>query len=231
VLKVCLNGGVTKARHAAVPITPPELAADAVRCRAAGAAAVHLHARDSAGAESLAAGDIAAVLTAVRSAAPGLPVGVSTGAWILPDPQARVRAIEGWTVLPDFASVNAHEDGAEWVASVLHRRGVGIEAGIWTVDAALGYARWRVPCLRLLVEVVTPDTDAGEILARLESGPPILLHGEGANAWALVDDAISRSLDTRVGLEDMNILPDGSPAPDNVSLVVAAIQRGARYQA
>ncbi|WBB83307.1 MULTISPECIES: 3-keto-5-aminohexanoate cleavage protein [unclassified Micromonospora] len=129
-LKACLNGTRRRDEHPAVPLTPAELAADAVRCAAAGVAAVHVHPRDDAGAESLDPAVIAAAVTAIRASRPGLPVGVSTGAWIVPDPAERVAAVRAWTVLPDFASVNAHEPGAAQVAAALHERGVMVEAGL-----------------------------------------------------------------------------------------------------
>ena len=36
-----------------------------------------------------------------------------------------------------------------------------------------------------------------------------------------------RGLDTRIGLEDVLVLPDGSPATDNAALVAAARALGA----
>ncbi|NBB83711.1 MAG: hypothetical protein GVY28_09935, partial [Alphaproteobacteria bacterium] len=56
-LMVAPNGArKTKADHPALPIGPAELAATAVACRDAGAAAIHLHVRDEAGGHSLDAG-------------------------------------------------------------------------------------------------------------------------------------------------------------------------------
>lgn len=217
-----------------MPVTPAELAADAVRCAALGVAAVHVHPRDTGGAESLAPAVIAEAVAALRAARPGLPVGVSTGAWIEPDPAARVAAVRAWTVLPDFASVNAHESGAEQVAAALHERGVLVEVGLWTVAAAEVWRSWRVPVGRILVECMAerPDValaDAAAILAALPSdGTPVLLHGEGAVAWPVLAEAVRRGLSTRTGLEDMVTLPDGSAAPDNAALVSAAIAFGAR---
>src|SRR5688500_16912245 len=144
-LKVCLNGGVLRHQHPAVPITPAEVAADAVRCESVGAAAVHVHPRDDDGLETLAAEAVDATVAALRRACPELPVGVSTGAWMAPDPDERVAAVESWTVLPDFASVNAHEEGAERVAAALHARGIGVEAGLWTPAAVAAHRQWRVP--------------------------------------------------------------------------------------
>jgi len=204
-LKACLNGGLSRDDHPAVPISPAELAADATRCRAAGAAAVHVHPRNAAGRESLAPDDIAAAVTAIRAASPGLPVGVSTGAWIEPDPAARVAAVRAWTVLPDFASVNVHEPGAEAVAGALSERGVAVEAGVWTVNAVSTYRRWRVPCLRVLVECMEPDpatalATARAILAALPAGgPPTLLHAEGPAVWEVLAEAVGRGLSTRGG--------------------------------
>jgi uncharacterized protein (DUF849 family) len=50
----------------------------------------------------------------------------------------------------------------------------------------------------------------------------VLLHGEGATAWPALRHAARRRLSTRIGLEDVLELPDGSPAPDNAALVRAA---------
>ncbi|MFD2764663.1 3-keto-5-aminohexanoate cleavage protein [Micromonospora eburnea] len=233
-LKGCLNGGRRRDEHAAVPVTPAELAADAVRCAGSGVAAVHVHPRDAAGVESLAPAVIAAAVTAIRAARPGLPVGVSTGAWIAPDPAARVAAVRAWTVLPDFASVNAHEPGATAVAAALHERGVMVEAGLWTVAAVDAWRRWSVPTGRVLVECLAEEPDAAltvaaAILAALPAGgPPVLLHGEGPATWPVLAEAVRRGLDTRIGLEDTLVLPDGRPAPDNAVLVAAARSLGAR---
>ncbi|MFR9780672.1 3-keto-5-aminohexanoate cleavage protein [Micromonospora sp. MS34] len=227
-LKACLNGGRRREEHPMVPTTPAELAADAARCAASGVAAVHVHPRDAAGGESLDAAVIADAVTAIRTARPGLPVGVSTGAWIVPDPAARVAAVRAWTVLPDFASVNAHEPGAAAVAAALHERGVMVEVGLWTEGAVDAWRRWPVPVGRILVECLAEEPaaaldDAAAILTALPAGgPPVLLHGEGPAAWPVLAEAVRRGLATRVGLEDTLVLPDNSVAPDNAALVAAA---------
>ena len=53
-------------------------------------------------------------------------------------------------------------------------------------------------------------------------GVPVLVHGEGASCWPLVRLAARRGLATRIGLEDVLTLPDGSAGPDNAALVRAA---------
>jgi uncharacterized protein (DUF849 family) len=48
IIEVGLNEGISRDVHPAIPISPAEIAADALRCEAAGAAVVHWHARDPA---------------------------------------------------------------------------------------------------------------------------------------------------------------------------------------
>ena len=100
-LKACLNGKRSQDENPAVPVTPAELARDAAAAVAAGAEAIHLHARGPDGAESVRAADVGAAVAAVRAACPGTPVGVSTGLWITtgtrPPGMPPSRAGRAWT--------------------------------------------------------------------------------------------------------------------------------------
>ncbi len=44
---------------------------------------------------------------------------------------------------------------------------------------------------------------------------PVLLHGEGTSAWPALLLAGRLGLSTRIGLEDVLVLPDGAQAADN----------------
>jgi aminoglycoside/choline kinase family phosphotransferase len=66
-----------------------------------------------------------------------------------------------------------------------------------------------------------------EILDRAGVSAPRLQHGDGELTWMLIEDAVRRGLDTRVGLEDTLRLPDGSRARGNADLVAAARDLGA----
>ncbi|MCR9255114.1 MAG: 3-keto-5-aminohexanoate cleavage protein [Alphaproteobacteria bacterium] len=233
-IQACLNGGRTKKEVAQVPITPIELAADAQAVRAAGAGALHLHPRNAAGAESLAPDDVARVLEAVRTAVPDMPVGIGTGAWIAPGGRARQALIDGWTVLPDYASVNLVEDDAPEVIEILLSKGIGVEAGLWTAaDAERLVATGLGPrCLRVLMEMMSPDgeeavRECGAAVAVLRSAGidrPFLVHGQDSSQWPMVAYARERGFDARVGFEDGLLLPDGRPAPSNAALVRAAVE-------
>jgi uncharacterized protein (DUF849 family) len=233
-LKACLNGPRLPDDHDALPVTAEALAQDTVRVAAAGAGAVHLHVKDVSGADTLNGKEVTAVLTEVRSAAPGVPVGVTTGAWAVADPGQRAELVRTWQVLPDFASVNWHEPSAAELAEALLQLDVGVEAGLWHADAVESWLKWRhhARCLRVLVELrdgmdpAATDDEAARLLARLADADdqvPVLLHGEGTSCWPALRYAAAHGLDTRIGLEDTLELPDGSPAPDNLVLVQTAL--------
>jgi len=234
-IKACLNGARNPGDHPRLPITPAQLAADADACYEFGAGAVHLHPRSADGRESLAGEDVAAAVAAVRRRCPDLPVGVTTGAWILPDLSQRLTAVGSWADLPhrpDFASVNVSEAGWEQVATTLLDAGIGVEAGIWEPDdpARLAGSGLAPRLTRLIVEPQSTDPDAAvrtadTLLAALEplAGElPRMAHGREDAAWPVLEWALDRSVDSRIGLEDTLELPDGNPTPDNAALVAAA---------
>ncbi|WP_022929815.1 3-keto-5-aminohexanoate cleavage protein [Patulibacter americanus] len=232
-LQAALNGDRDRTAHPAVPLSRDELVRDAVACVAAGAKELHLHPRDGEGRESLEPTVIDAVASRVRAAC-GAPVGVSTGAWIEPDLERRIALVRSWSA-PDYASVNVSEPGFEKVLAALLEAGVGVEAGVWSVEDAerLAAAGPQPHLVRVLVEPVTPPPDrAVEIVAGIHAAldaagvvAPRLQHGDGPATWRLIDDAAHRGLATRVGLEDVLVLPDGSPARDNAALVATAAAR------
>jgi uncharacterized protein (DUF849 family) len=230
VLKAALNGSRRPGTHPTVPLTPAELAADAAACVRLGAGAIHIHPRDADGIETLDPVMVDEAVSAVR-AATGVPVGVSTGAWIDADPARRADLVSGWR-RPDMASVNLSEDGAELVIAALLQAGIGVEAGVWSVeDAERLAARGFAPSvIRVLVEIVRPTTDPlrqsvaiEQTLDRLGVAAPKLLHGHESATWPVLRHAMLIGRDTRIGLEDTLHLPDGTPASSNAALVEAAI--------
>jgi uncharacterized protein (DUF849 family) len=230
-LKACINGARTRDEHPNLPVTPEQLAAAAVAAHQAGAKAVHMHPKTADGVDSLHPEVVAAAVEAVRHAVPGLPLGVTTGFWALSDPDARLRAVEGWTVLPDFASVNWHEPGSEPLVHLLLRMGLGVEVGIFHAEAAASWAQSDIAahCMRVMVELgpegdtATADDVLGEVLAA-GSPAPVLLHGLNESCWPLLEHAGARGVQARIGMEDTLLLPDGTPALDNAALVAAAVQ-------
>jgi uncharacterized protein (DUF849 family) len=237
-LQACLNGTRPVGGHPALPVTPQQLAADAVEAAELGVTSLHVHPRDLAGAEVLAGPEVATTVSVVRAAVPELEIGVTTGAWIQPDPGVRAELVAGWAGLaagrPDIASVNVHEEGWLDVCASLHGAGVGIELGVFHPDAARRLLDVGPPpgSVRVLAEVRTTGPDTAAVVAGAEAllrlveplGLPVLLHGEDAGAWPVLVYAARLELDTRMGLEDVLSLPDGRPAAGNAELLRQAIR-------
>jgi uncharacterized protein (DUF849 family) len=223
-IKIALNGGQPHA-----PSTVEAIALDVEACARAGASIFHIHPRDAKGRESLAAIDADRVVAAIRQRTPHVGIGLTTGAWILPDVDERLAAIAGWEAGPDFASVNFDEDGCEHVARLLVSKGIGVEAGILDAASTRRFLAADIPVVRVLLELQEQQID--EALRTLSSildelgdhDAPRLLHGHGAVTWDLIAEASRRGYDSRIGLEDVQTLPDGTPAT-NVSLYQEAMK-------
>ena len=234
-LQATLNGPLTRTDHPGLPVSADELARDAVACVHEGAGALHVHPRDAAGRESLAPGVVDHVVSTIKAEV-DIPVGVTTGAWVEPDLSRRLAHIAGWRA-PQYTSVNVSEEGSFEVMEACLRAGVGVEAGVWTVEDAerLVTSGFAGRILRVMIEpVAVRDGDALELVAaihgvldRNDVAAPRLQHGDGEAVWTLLEDAVRRGIDTRIGFEDTLTLPDGSLAPSNASLVRAARLLGA----
>jgi uncharacterized protein (DUF849 family) len=224
-VKACLNGERTRDDHPAVPVTPAELAADALAVRRAGAFAVHLHPRTRHGISTLHPRDCDAAVAAVRRAARGLPVGLSTAETIEPDPFARAAAVRAWRQPPDFVSVNVSEMGWAGIMRAALHAGIAVEAGLATPQDAdeLAGSPFGHRVLRALIEVEGGADEARAVAAAVPSGVRQLWHGYGRRTWEVIEAGIAAGVDVRVGLEDTLELADGRPAIGNQELVASAV--------
>ncbi|HEV3002514.1 MAG TPA: 3-keto-5-aminohexanoate cleavage protein [Solirubrobacteraceae bacterium] len=228
-LQAALNGD---RHHPATPRTPKDMAAEARAAVAAGARSLHIHAYDEDGRESLAPEPCAAALRAVRAACPGIELSLTTSAAIEPDPQRRRALVAAWTELPDLVSANMGEEGIVALCDLLLARGVGIEAGLLSLDDAHAFVAHGVAsrCTRALIEPLDQEpADATAHAAAMEQAladAKIDLeqvhHGDGIASWAVNRRAVERGHGIRTGLEDTPVLPDGRAAAGNGELVAAA---------
>lgn len=229
-LQVALNGD---REHPAAPHTPAELAAEARAAVDAGARCLHLHPYDEQDRQSLAAEPCVAALRAVRAACPGVPISLSTSAAIEPDPERRQALIAAWTTLPELVTANQGEEGIIELCELLVARGVGIEAGLLSLDDAHAFVASGIAprCVRVLIEPLDPDPDdavahAEAIMQVLADGGVQLEqvhHGDGIASWAVSRRAVALGHGIRTGLEDTTLLPNGSAASGNGELVAAAL--------
>jgi uncharacterized protein (DUF849 family) len=242
-LQACLNGNRTKTFNAGVPCTAEELARDARDVIKAGADELHLHPRDADGVETLEASHVAVTLAAIRQAVPAVAIGLSTHWAIPPGGVTRQRQISTWTTLPDYVSVNLAEIDAPQVIALALAKGIGVEAGLASVEDAHRFLALETAhrCLRVLIEIGEQDQREGcavaraviDVLGAAGVALPQLLHGYETTKWPLFRYAIALGLDTRIGLEDGDCLPTGATALDNAQLITAArqIMRAERDQA
>ena len=234
-LKAALNGGRQPGTHPALPTTPAAFAEAARRVVRVGAGAIHVHIRDRAANESVRAEDVARIVSALRSAVPSTPIGVSTHFGIVGDAEQRHALVTEWSVLPDFASVNFNEPGAVSLAELLMDKGVGVEAGLFDAEATSTCVESGLApdCLRLMMEPRGGDFQDAErnvvemesVLDAAEVDRPRLLDGFRTTAWPLIEMAAQRGYDTRAGLEDTFELADGTTARDNAEIVAEAARR------
>ena len=233
-IKAAVNGGRTRAEHTAVPLTPEEIAREAVAATRARADVVHAHARRADGSQTIDPDDIAAMVRAVRAADPRIVVGTTTGLWTCSGHEDRMRLIGSWhaDALPDFASVAFSEEGAAEAALRVRERGMVLESAVWHVSEvpALLASPTLHDNVRILLEPEDEDpavaVDHARRMAALirDAGVevPLLYHGYDETAWPLVRAAIDDGVQTRVGFEDMLTLSEGERAPDNAAMVALA---------
>jgi uncharacterized protein (DUF849 family) len=205
---------------------------------AAGARELHVHPRGPDGLESLDADHVAETLQIIRAAVPGIPVGLSTHWRIPPGGLNRQEPIRHWTTLPDYVSINLIEDDADDLIAFMLSKGIGVEAGLWSVSDAERFVGMKDAdkCLRVLIEINEQDVAEGltvaqgieAVLKTAGSKLPILLHGDEASVWPIYTEAMAKGFDSRIGLEDGNLLPSGQRARDNADLIRAAISLTSR---
>ena len=242
-LQCCPNGARPVGGYPAVPMSPRHLARDARAVSALGVLSVHVHPRDRDGRESLDPGTIGAVTSAIRKAAPRTEIGVTTARWVEPDPGTRIEIIGQWGRLPaharpDVASVNVHEHGWQRVCAALDAAGIGVELGVWTSGDALQLKQAGLPRARSGCSPRSPSPIPISPWPRRTHpqalGPmpaPILLHGEEAGAWPVLEYAQRNNLDTRIGLEDTLEGPDRlRRATSNEDLVRYALRKSVALQ-
>ncbi len=230
---VFLQAGLNGDRiHPAAPRTPAAIAEAARAAVHAGAHSVHVHAFDEAGRETLDGAACAKVLRSIRSLCPGTPISLTTSATIVSDPRERFRIVAAWEEMPDLVTANQGEAGIGELCELLLARGVGIEAGLLSVEDARAFVRSGLAgrCRRVLVEPLDEDAEVAvrhaagmeETVLSAGIGLEQVQHGYGIACWAVNRRGLERGHGIRTGFEDVTVLPDGTEARDNADLVAAA---------
>lgn len=221
----------TKSQTPHVPLSPAEIAADAARCVAAGAAIVHLHARDENGAPTYRADVYREIIAAVRALCPRVIICVSTSGRTFKTLEQRAAALDlegeckpemasltlGSLNFPRQASINEPEMIAA-LAARMHERGITPELEIFDWGM-IDYAKYLLdrgvlrPPLYFNVLLGSLGTLAARplhlamLVESLPDGATWAGAGIGRYQFAVNSWAIAMGGHVRVGLED-NIFLD-----------------------
>ncbi len=253
IVNLCPTGMVPRTRDApALPVTPAAIAADAARCRDAGASIVHLHARDDDEEPTWRPERFAEVVAAVVDAAPEVVVCVTTSGRTWPDVERRAAVLDlDGPLRPELASltlgsnnfttgpsVNAPDTIAA-LAERMAERGVVPELEAFEPGMA-AYARYlaargvlRPPFYMnlLLGSLGTAELSAASLaafLAAVPEGTVWSLGGIGRFALAAQALGIALGGHVRVGMEDSPHLENRTRTPATNARLVERVVRLAR---
>lgn len=248
ILTVAPNGAYKKTSdHAAVPVTPGQLAETAKRCLDAGAAMLHMHVRKADQSHSLEPEAYLAATHAVRQAVgKELVVQVTTEAAGVYAPDEQVAAV--MAVRPEAVSVGLREialgpQADARVASLfswLARERVMTQVILYDtadVERWMAYRRQGVvPDAPWFVLFVLGRYSAGQtsspsdllpFLSVYDQAYPWAMCAFGRHEHACAAAAAALGGHARVGFENNLYLRDGSLAPDNAALVRQVAEVGA----
>ena len=245
-IAVAPNGArKTHIDHAALPITPDELAVCARQCLDAGAAMLHLHVRRPDGTHSLEPDDYRPAIAAVQQAVgDALVIQITTEAVGIYTPEqqmASVRALQPEAIsvaLRELAPDAAHEAQAARFFGELAAARTAIQYILYSADDVVRYrdlrARGVLPDTPHWVLFVLGRYSAGQRSDPADLLPFLQAWADGGDVtanvpWAMcafgpreAECALSAALlggHARLGFENNMALPDGSTAPDNAALV------------
>ena len=232
----------TKADHAALPMTAQEIAADAVRCRAAGASVIHMHVRDDAGGHVLDAERYLRATEAVSAATNGdMVVQITTEAVGMYGPEEQmdvVREVNPVSVsvalrelAPDDSHAQVLRSFCVWMQVnriapqfILYDAG-DVERFFALRDAdAIPYTH---PFLlfalgRYAVDQKSIPDDLEPFLGALgKRDVPWAICAFGKNELACAEAAVRAGGHLRIGFENNLHMPDGTMAGSNADLIAA----------
>lgn len=246
---MCAPNGARKSKddHAAIPITPEELADCAAGIAEAGASMIHVHVRDDAGGHSLDAGRYRDAMSAIRGrVGDRLVIQVTTEACGIYSPaeqMATVRALQPEAVSVALREFNPDrdEEAAEfyrWMTDA----GVFAQHILYSPEDVARFARLRDDGViresrPFVLFVLGRYTD--DLIGNVDELPDFVDAVSGDVTWAVCSFGNTEHLAAeaaalcgghiRVGFENNLLMPDGLPAGDNAALVqVAASAAGER---
>jgi len=228
-LKIALNGARPKSKNEYLPQSLDEIRKEVTQLNKMGYKVFHIHCYDSNGNESLHPEDVANLVSMVKNIASDIQIGISSGDWIEPDLEKRIKYIKEWKVIPDFISVNMIEKDAIEISNLLISKGILVEAGLNEKKAAeiLVKSDLYKGCCRILIEpeeenltsAINTINEIENILDNNNVTTKRLLHGFNTVAWEILREATRRGYDSRIGMEDTIYLENGNKTTSNIEII------------
>jgi len=234
----------TRTDHPALPLTPGELAATARACGAAGATALHVHVRDVEGRHTLDAAAYRAAVAAVRAAS-GLRVQITTEAAGLFDVAAQIDCLREGLAPEASVALREIERAPERLAEayrVAEEAGTAVQHILYAPEdltRLLGHLETgTIPASFNSVLFVLGRYTDGQRSAPEDLEPFLDTLGQAPLDWSVCAfgpreqdcllHAIRRGGNVRIGFENNQLAPDGTPWPDNAAAVAALVEAAAR---
>lgn len=244
-LTVAPNGArKTKADHPALPMTAGELAETARACYAAGAGAIHLHVRDDQGRHSLDSGRYREAIDAIKEAAPGMGIQITTEAAGLYGVTEQFACLEA--LRPTATSIAVREmardlETAARVYALAAETGTQVQHILYGPGCIDQYQAWRSAgvirpaqddVLFVLGQYVPPveaePHDLTPFLGSFSPPPPnwtVCSFGQQEQACLL--HTIQCGGHVRIGFENNILSPGGDLLTDNADAVRALVSAAA----
>ncbi|MEE9588021.1 MAG: 3-keto-5-aminohexanoate cleavage protein [Hyphomicrobiaceae bacterium] len=250
IITAAINGArLTKADHPRLPMTPVEIAAESRRCMNAGAAMVHVHARDSKGQHVLDAGLFREIIDEIEHATNGdLIVQATTetvGRYTPSDIIKLTKELQPEAIsiaLSELVPGAKEEAEAQKFLTWLDNADVWLQLILYTGDDVhrlwalqeKGVVPKNIPMLLFVLGKYAEDrrsspSDLDPFIAALgEDETPWAMCAFGREETACAARAIKLGGHVRIGLENNLYLPDGTIAQSSADLVALAVENANR---
>ncbi len=249
--KLIVNAAITgmvpmPADNASLPVAPDQIVAEAVRCHAAGAAIIHVHARDASARPAWHPDIYRAIIHGIRDACPGLLISGSTSGRLWSEFDKRAAVLE---CQPDFGSLtpgslnfakSASVNEPEMIvrlATAMRQRGIMPELEFFDLgmidfvrDHLIPRGIVSTPCYAniLLGSRGTAAASPRNLVTLVEALPPQTtwsVAGIGRHQFPMNALAVTMGGHVRVGLEDnLWMDPDRRDPATNARLIERVVR-------
>ena len=207
-VKISMNGGVSKADNPYVPVNPEEYLEEIAWFMQHGVNNFHIHFRGADGVDTLEQKYVRPQFQKLKEVFPNAMIGVGSPLLYGRTSEIRLNQVNRWTWKPDYISVNVCEEGSPQLSELLQKQGIPIEYGIFEMEDAEEFVRQGY------IDYLHDKYPEGNYL----------IHGEDIFTWDVIRFADSRGVDWRIGFEDIDRDENGQLLTSNVALYQHAME-------